>query len=231
MRTTGSYVALVGGLLALAAAAFALPSIVTLPGPLPEAAQGVSRLAEVLLPARVPMPEDRSTPEARRLAEAAMAQVGVTVAYDAAYVPLAYPNGDVPVETGVCTDVVVRAFRTMGVDLQVAVHEDMRSAFSAYPDRWGLRAPDKNIDHRRVPNLQTYFERQGFALPVTDDPADYQPGDVVTWTIRGRPHTGIVSTQPAPGGGRWCIVHNIGRGTRVEDRLFDFEINGHYRYY
>lgn len=174
---------------------------------------------------------DRSSPEARALAEAAMSQVGVTVDYDPSYVELDYPGGDVPVRTGVCTDVVIRALRARGVDLQVEVHEDMREAFSEYPRKWGLTGPDPNIDHRRVPNLQRYFARIGKAVRVTDVGQDYQPGDIVTWDTGGRPHIGLVSTDVAPSGDRWMIVHNYGRGTCVEDILFAFEITGHYRYY
>jgi len=171
-----------------------------------------------------------ATPDAYRLVAAAKAQVGVTTSYDPAYVQLDYPGGDVPLETGVCTDVVVRAFRGVGIDLQQAVHEDMAENFAQYPQRWNLPGPDANIDHRRVPNLQTYFTRQGMELPVTDVGTDYLPGDIVTWSVGGRPHTGIVSDQPAAGDKHYEIVHNIGRGARVEDVLFDFEITGHYRW-
>jgi uncharacterized protein YijF (DUF1287 family) len=171
-----------------------------------------------------------ATPEAYGLVEAAVAQVGVTRSYDPAYVALDYPGGDVPLETGVCTDVVVRAFRGVGIDLQQAVHEDMSASFSAYPRRWGLTRPDPNIDHRRVPNLQTYFARQGMGVPVTGEGRDYLPGDIVTWTVGGRPHIGIVSAEPASGDRHYLIVHNIGRGAVVEDVLFRFEITGHYRW-
>jgi len=171
-----------------------------------------------------------ATPDAYRLVEAATAQVGVTTSYDSSYVQLDYPGGDVPIETGVCTDVVIRAFRGVGIDLQQAVHEDMTAHFADYPQRWDLPGPDSNIDHRRVPNLQTFFARQGMELPITEAGADYLPGDIVTWSVGGRPHTGIVSDQPAPGDERYMIVHNIGRGARVEDVLFDFEITGHYRW-
>lgn len=172
---------------------------------------------------------DEASPEARRLAGAAEGQVGKTVSYDAAYVKLDYPGGDVPIDRGVCTDVVVRAFRDIGTDLQVDVHEDMAAHFKDYPHNWGLTKPDSNIDHRRVPNLQTYFSRRGKDVPVTDDPQDYWPGDLVTWKVLGRPHIGIVSTVPGGDGSRYCIVHNIGAGTQIEDRLFGFEITGHYR--
>jgi len=173
--------------------------------------------------------EHHATSRALALAVAAESQVGKTTAYDPAYVELEYPGGDVPIERGVCTDVLIRAMRDQGVDLQVEVHEDMTTAFDEYPDKWGLGRPDSNIDHRRVPNLQTYFSRQNRSLSVSDDPSDYWPGDVVTWDVNGRPHIGVVSSVPAPGGRRFCIVHNIGAGTQVEDRLFDFEVTGHYR--
>lgn len=175
-----------------------------------------------------PVP-DRASADAHRLARAAESQVGITTIYDPAYVELDYPGGDVPLERGVCTDVVVRAFRAVGIDLQAKVHEDMLDDFGAYPKRWGLTEPDPNIDHRRVPNLQTYFARTGSELPVTDDPADYQPGDVVTWKVAGRPHTGIMSTVRSDDGARWLVAHNIGRGTEISDTLFAYEITGHYR--
>ena len=172
---------------------------------------------------------DRASPQARRLALAAEDQVGKTVRYDAAYVKLDYPGGDVPIDRGVCTDVLVRAFRTLGIDLQVEVHEDMSAHFEEYPQNWGSTGPDSNIDHRRVPNLQTYFRRQGKAVAVSDDPADYRPGDIVTWDVSGRPHTGIVSATPVQDGTRFCIAHNIGAGVKVEDVLFAYRITGHYR--
>ena len=160
---------------------------------------------------------------------AAKSQVGVTTSYDGSYRRIAYPNGDVPLHTGVCTDVVIRAFRKVGVDLQVLVHEDMKRNFSAYPKRWGLRRPDTNIDHRRVPNLGTFFTRRGLALPVTARAADYQPGDIVTWDLSSRvPHIGIVSNVRS--GQRPLVVHNIGAGARQEDVLFAWKITGHYRW-
>lgn len=179
-------------------------------------------------PARMTF-EHGATPDAQQLAQAAASQVGQTVLYDPAYVQLDYPGGDVAIERGVCTDVVVRAFRELGVDLQVEVHKDMTKHFDKYPRRWGLSAPDSNIDHRRVPNLQTFFRRSGKSLSVSNDGAEYWPGDVVTWDVGGRPHIGIVSVIPGPGGERYQIVHNIGAGTQVEDRLFDYEITGHFR--
>jgi uncharacterized protein YijF (DUF1287 family) len=172
---------------------------------------------------------ERESPKARKLAEAAARQVGRTTGYDASYVQLDYPGGDVPVSTGVCSDVVVRAFRDVGVDLQVRVHEDMAEHFSAYPKRWGLTRPDRNIDHRRVPNLQTYFSRRGQSRKVTRRGADYWPGDVVTWSLSGLPHIGIVARTPAPDGTRFLVTHNIGAGTQTEDVLFAYPITGHYR--
>jgi len=161
---------------------------------------------------------------------AARAQIGVTTIYDPVYVGLDYPGGDVPEQRGVCTDVVVRALRqALNLDLQKAVHEDMEKHFSEYPTIWGLRRPDRNIDHRRVPNLQTYLDRVGASKPVTKDPSDYLPGDIVTCTVpRNRPHIMIVSDR-AQRSGHPLVIHNIGRGTAEEDRLFDFPITGHYR--
>lgn len=173
--------------------------------------------------------EHEASSEAIALASAAESQVGKTLYYDPEYVKLDYPGGDVPLDRGVCTDVLVRAMRELGVDLQVQLHEDMSASFDDYPHNWGLTHPDSNIDHRRVWNLQTYFERTGKERAVSERAEDYWPGDIVSWDVGGRPHIGIVSTEPAPSGERYCIVHNIGAGTRVEDRLFDFRITGHYR--
>ncbi|MBQ8516507.1 MAG: DUF1287 domain-containing protein [Akkermansia sp.] len=164
-----------------------------------------------------------------RLPELARKQIGVTVNYDPDYTVLPYPGGDVPMERGVCTDVVIRALRELGLDLQKAVHEDMRSNFAAYPKLWGLKRPDRNIDHRRVPNLQTYFRRRGWELPITENPADYQPGDIVTCRIDAALfHIMIVSERKAPDGTP-CIIHNIGAGTQEEEGLFFFPLTGHYR--
>lgn len=164
------------------------------------------------------------------LPDAARAQIGVTVGYDPGYRQLAYPGGDVDQSTGVCTDVVIRAFRALGDDLQVRVHEDMRRHFDAYPKSWGLRGTDRNIDHRRVPNLQTFFTRHGERLPVTADAEDYQPGDIVTWRLsNGLPHIGLVSDRHNRDGVP-LILHNIGAGTQEQDLLFAFEITGHYRF-
>jgi uncharacterized protein len=167
---------------------------------------------------------------ALKLVKAATSQVGTTVQYNGQYQKITYPNGDVPMHTGVCTDVIIRAYRKLGADLQVLVHEDMVKAWHAYPRTWALAAPDTNIDHRRVPNLAVFFRRHGQALPVSDDPKAYQPGDLVTWRLpSGVPHIGIVADQRAPSGVP-LMVHNIGRGTQVEDMLFGFPITGHYRY-
>jgi len=163
--------------------------------------------------------------------KAAMERTRHRVIYDGSYRAIDYPGGDVPGHIGVCTDVVIRAFRKAGIDLQKEVHEDMQTAFSEYPSHWGLKRPDANIDHRRVPNLQVYFKRHGQVLPVSSDARDYQPGDLVTWVIPGNlPHIGIVVTQRSPDAKRPMIVHNIGRGPQMEDMLFSFPITGHYRY-
>jgi uncharacterized protein YijF (DUF1287 family) len=164
------------------------------------------------------------------LVAAARTQIGVTVDYDPRYERLAFPNGDVPMERGVCTDVIVRAYRKLGVDLQALVNQDMRRAWSAYPKQYGLKRPDPNIDHRRVPNLQTFLRRQGSALPLSTEPGKYQPGDVVTWRLPGNlTHIGLVSDQQSPRGVP-LIIHNIGRGARLEDMLFAYEVTGHYRW-
>lgn len=161
---------------------------------------------------------------------AAKEQVGRTRGYDPSYRRLGYPMGDVPLETGVCTDVVIRAFRKAGIDLQVLVHEDMKANFSRYPRQWGLRRPDPNIDHRRVPNLQTFFRRNGRSLPVTRTAADYHPGDVVTWKLSsGVPHIGLIADVRK--GDRPLVVHNIGSGAQMEDVLFAYELTGHYRWF
>ena len=175
-------------------------------------------------------PEDK----AARLVEAARAQIGRTLSYDGAYVRLRYPMGDVPIEHGVCTDVIVRAFRALGIDLQQEVHEDMRRAFRSYPQLWGLRSPDPNIDHRRVPNLMRFFARRGKERPVSSNRADYLPGDIVAWRLPdGRPHIGLVAYEEGNQNlaQRPMIIHNIGAGAKIEDRLFDFRIIGHYRYF
>jgi uncharacterized protein len=162
----------------------------------------------------------------------AIEQTTQTTGYDASYVKLDYPNGDVALDTGVCADVVVRAFRKAGLDLQKELHEDMKKNFAKYPQKWGARRPDSNIDHRRVPNLMTWFDRQGKALTVTKDAKDYLPGDVVAWQLdNGLPHIGMVSKIKVEGTERYAVVHNIGLGARIEDTLFVWKITGHYRYF
>ncbi|NOX98353.1 MAG: DUF1287 domain-containing protein [Verrucomicrobia bacterium] len=165
-----------------------------------------------------------------KIVSAARSQVGKTLYYDGAYKSLDYPNGDVPLEVGVCTDVVIRALRSgLDLDLQKLVHEDMKAHFSSYPKIWGLRRPDKNIDHRRVPNLKTYFKRKGYALPISKNPKDYQPGDLVTCIVPPNlPHIMIVS-DTSNAAGQPYVIHNIGLGTQEEERLFDFKITGHFR--
>ena len=168
-------------------------------------------------------------PDLQRIIQSAYAQVGVTLRYDPSYVSIPFPGGDVPIDRGVCTDVIVRAYRSIGVDLQLLVNQDMRKAFPAYPRKWGLSRPDPNIDHRRVENLAVFFVRHGQSLPITKEATDYRPGDLVTWRLPdGHPHIGIVSDRSADG--RPLLVHNIGAGARVEDVLFAFTITGHYRY-
>ncbi len=164
------------------------------------------------------------------VATAARAQIGVTTGYDPAYRKLDYPGGDVPESTGVCCDVVIRALRkSHELDLQKLVHEDMKANFAAYPKNWGLKKTDRNIDHRRVPNLQTFFKRKGWSLPVTQQAADYQPGDLVTCTLPGNlPHIMVVSDRKSPPGVP-LVIHNIGSGTKEEDRLFSFTLTGHYQ--
>jgi len=171
-------------------------------------------------------------PWAQKLVNAAILQVGETVRYDGSYVRLAYPGGDIPRDTGVCTDVVIRAYRdAFDTDLQKLVHEDMRANFDVYPNIWGLKRTDRNIDHRRVPNLEKFFTRNATRLEITDDPKNYHPGDLVSSRLPGNlPHIVIVTHMPSRDGKRPLIVHNIGAGTRVEDALFDFTITGHYRF-
>lgn len=165
------------------------------------------------------------------LSDAAITLTSQRVIYDPSYFSISYPNGDVPADRGVCTDVVIRAYRKLGVDLQKNVHEDMRDNFTQYPKNWGLRAPDKNIDHRRVPNLMTFFTRHGTTLPITQNPSDYQPGDIVCWNLGGAvTHIGIVVHKKSSDGKRHLIVHNIGAGQVLEDCLFSYKIIGHYRY-
>jgi uncharacterized protein len=171
-------------------------------------------------------------PWADKLIKAARAQVGVTLRYDPSYTRLKFPNGDVPREIGVCTDVVIRAYRdAFGFDLQSAVNADMKRNFSAYPKIWGLKGADANIDHRRVPNLRTFLKRKGAEREVSSDGAAYQPGDLVTQNLPGNlPHIAIVSDTRNAAGTAPLVIHNIGGGAQIEDTLFAFDITGHYRF-
>lgn len=169
-------------------------------------------------------------PEIKKVIDSAIEQTRQTVQYDPSYTKLKYPNGDVPIERGVCADVIIRAFRNAGVDLQKEVHEDMSLHFTAYPSRWGARRPDSNIDHRRVPNLMTLFERRAKSVPITKNPTDYIPGDVVAWELENNLlHIGLVSDAVANGTPNYLMVHNIGAGARIEDVLMAWKIIGHYR--
>jgi hypothetical protein len=170
----------------------------------------------------------------KRLVAAAIEQTHHTVRYDAAYVKIPYPGGDVPANTGTCADVVIRAYRAVGVDLQKEVHEDMQRNFSAYPSKlkWLAFRPDANIDHRRVPNLMVFFSCKGTTLAITSRSEDYTPGDLVTWDLGGDvTHIGIVVDRKSEASGRYMLVHNIGQGPKMEDVLFDWKIIGHYRYF
>ena len=168
---------------------------------------------------------------AEKLVAAAIERTTHQVSYDGSYRKIAYPGGDVPANVGVCTDEIVRIYRALGIDLQKEVHEDMRRNFALYPKNWGLKRPDTNIDHRRVPNLQTFFTRKGERLKVTSNASDYQPGNMVTWILPGNlPHIGMVTDRLSEDGLRPLMVHNIGAGPVLEDMLFVYKITGHYRY-
>lgn len=174
---------------------------------------------------------DPKIPFGLRLSAAAEERARHVVVYDAAYERIAYPNGDVAASRGVCADEIVRAYRLLGIDLQRLVHEDMRRAFHVYPKRWGLKRPDSNIDHRRVPNLATFFERHGTSLTPTLEGRNYKPGDVVAWALAdGRPHIGMVTERRSSDGKRPLVMHNIGLGPQIEDMLFGLTVTGHYRY-
>jgi len=172
----------------------------------------------------------------KKLVKQAIAQTKQQVKYDPAYIQIKYPNGDVPANTGVCTDLVIRAYRGLGIDLQKEVHEDMVKRFKDYPRLWKLKSPDSNIDHRRVPNLMTFFEHKGAKLNISNKAGDYKPGDLVTWNLQnknvvsGITHIGIIIDQKSSDGNRFMVAHNIGSGNVVEDILFSFTIIGHYRY-
>ena len=170
----------------------------------------------------------------RRLSAAAIERTHHSMRYVSADVHIAYPGGDVPADTGVCTDEIIRSYRALGIDLQKEVHEDMVRNFSAYPNkrRWLLANPDANIDHRRVPNLMVFFQRKGETLPISMRSADYSPGDLVTWDLgEGVTHIGIVVDQHSRWSRGYMLVHNIGQGPKMEDVLFDWKITGHYRYF
>ena len=171
---------------------------------------------------------------AEKLSNAAISIIDPSIDYDPAYFSIEYPNGDVPKNKGVCTDVIIRSYRKLGIDLQKEVHEDMIENFSKYPnlEKWGMTKTDTNIDHRRVPNLEIFFERNGKKLSVTQDPKDYKTGEIVTWLINNKlPHIGIVTSKKSSDGKRNLIVHNVGNGQVLQDCLFEYKIVGHYRYW
>lgn len=168
-----------------------------------------------------------------KLSNAAISIIDPEVKYIPNYISIKYPNGDVPSKTGVCTDVVIRSYRKLGIDLQKEVHEDMLQNFALYPNikKWGLHKTDTNIDHRRVPNLEVFFGRKGEKLAITENPNDYKTGELVTWMINGKlPHIGIITNKKSPDGKRLMIVHNVGSGQVLEDCLFDWKIVGHFKY-
>ena len=169
----------------------------------------------------------------QQLSDAAISIIDPSVDYDPAYFSIKYPDGDVPKNKGVCTDVIIRSYRKLGIDLQKEVHEDMIANFSKYPnlEKWGMTKTDTNIDHRRVPNLEVFFERKGIKLPVTQNARDYKTGEMVTWMINDKlPHIGIITSKKSKDGQRNLIVHNVGRGQVLEDCLFEYKIVGHYSY-
>ncbi len=172
-----------------------------------------------------------STPFLQRLADSAYTLTQYPVTYDPSYYRIPYPMGDVPADKGVCTDVVIRAYRKLGIDLQKEVHEDMKANFNRYPKAWGMTTTDRNIDHRRVPNLMTFFGRKGTTLTITKKDHDYQPGHIVCWNLGGGvTHIGLVSSKKIPHSQRYMIIHNIGAGQVAEDVLFSFTIIGHYHF-
>jgi len=183
----------------------------------------------------ITFPDDLSQEEIgflEKLVQAARERTEHQVVYDPEYLNIAYPGGDVPDTQGVCSDVIVRSYRELGIDLQKEVHEDMADNFHLYPNLWDLDQPDTNIDHRRVPNLMTFFKRHGQTLPITDNPDDYYPGDIVTWNLGlGKTHIGIVIDEAAWNQKRYKIVHNVGAGPKIDDALFKWSITGHFRYF
>jgi len=191
----------------------------------------VSKLLLILLVALAPRLVFSQVDFSKKLSDAAVALTQQKVTYDPQYFSIPYPNGDVPADKGVCTDVVIRAYRKVGIDLQKEVHEDMKANFKLYPQNWGLKSTDKNIDHRRVPNLMKYFSRFGIVKKISANPDDYTPGDIVAWNLTGSTnHIGIVVDKKSPDGKRYMIVHNIGAGQVTEDVLFSYTIIGHYGY-
>jgi uncharacterized protein YijF (DUF1287 family) len=181
-------------------------------------------------PQAAPAPAAAAVPAPPPLVAAARRQIGVTLLYDPAYVEMPYPGGDVPAERGVCTDVIVRALRDGGLDLQQSIHQDMRAHFADYPQQWGLQAPNHSIDHRRVPNQMRWFERQGWSRAITVNAADYVAGDIAAWKLNGSGllHIGIVSDRKATDGTP-LVIHNIGNGTQEDNILFRHTVIGHYR--
>lgn len=166
-----------------------------------------------------------------KLSNAALSIIDASIAYTPDYISIKYPNGDVPATTGVCSDVVIRAYRKLGIDLQKEVHEDMKANFSKYPTKWGLKKTDTNIDHRRVPNLEVFFTRKGEKLTVSENANDYKVGELVTWMIGDKlPHIGIITHKKSEDGKRPLIVHNVGGGQVLEDCLFNYKIVGHFKY-
>jgi uncharacterized protein YijF (DUF1287 family) len=186
-----------------------------------------------LLPGQVnPAVPETLASKREQVVDAALAQIGVTTLYDPTYVKLAYPEGDVPGDRGVCTDVIIRALRKVNVDLQVLVHDDKKKAPEAYPREWGKSPLDASIDHRRVPNLMVFFKREKKQVPLSQVEADYLPGDIVVWRLpSGLLHVGLVTDRLVPGTRRPLMVHNIGEGAQCEDALFEFTMVGHYRWF
>lgn len=183
--------------------------------------------------AKIASNENQANSFAERLSQAAISIIDPSIDYDPAYFSIQYPNGDVPAKKGVCTDVIIRSYRKLGIDLQKEVHEDMLENFDAYLNlkNWGMTKTDTNIDHRRVPNLEIFFERKGTKLPVTQNSNDYKTGEIVTWMINDKlPHIGIVTNKKSKDGKRNLIVHNVGNGQVLQDCLFEYKIVGHFKY-
>ena len=186
-------------------------------------------ILSILLFVNVIFTQESFSPE--NISNAAIELTKDEVIYDGSYYSIPYPNGDVPNDIGVCTDVIIRTYRSLGFDLQKEIHEDMENNFDVYPKIWGLKKPDKNIDHRRVPNQMTYFERQGASLTITNDSKNYLPGDIVAWDLGGgTTHIGIVVNKKSSNSENYMIVPNIGAGQNIDDCLFDFKIIGDYRF-